>query len=138
MAADNDPIAVRVAGANARLNGIAPQQMRCVVSAGFAGREVRRIGPYDMILANILAGPLRRMASDLVPHLAANGWLILSGILNEQAVGVERAYAARGLRCWAMLRIGDWTTIVMRPAAIGAMPRLWHGRQPAAMVSEEE
>ena len=91
-----------------------------------------------MMFANTPAGAQGRVAVWLVPNCAANGWLILSGILNEQAVGVERAYAARGLRCWAMLRIGDWTTIVMRPAAIGAMPRLWHGRQPAAMVSEEE
>ena len=137
MAVDNDPIAVRVASANARLNGIAPQQMRCVVSAGFARRAVRQAGPYDVILANILAGPLRRMAPDLAPYLAANGWLILSGILNEQSVAVERACAAHGLRCWTKLRIGDWTVIVMRPAAIGAMPGLWHGRQSVAIATQE-
>ena len=137
MAVDNDPIAVRVASANARLNGIAPQQMRCVVSAGFARRVVRRPGPYEVILANIFAGPLRRMAPDLVPHLAINGWLILSGILNEQAIAVERVYAAQSLRCCAKLRIGDWTTIVMRPAAIGTMPGLWHGRRSAAMATQE-
>ena len=106
MAVDNDPIAVRVASANARLNGIS--RSRCVVRfGGLCRTRVRQAGPYDVILANILAGPLRRMAPDLVPHLVANGWLILSGILNEQAVAVERAYAAQGLRCWAMLRIGD-------------------------------
>ena len=138
MAVDNDPIAVRTANANARLNGIAPQQMRCVVSAGVAGRAVRQTGPYDVILANILAGPLRRMAPDLAAYLAANGWLILSGILNEQVVAVKRAYAAQGLRCWTMLRIGDWTVIVMRPAAIGAIPGLWHGRWSAAIATHEE
>ena len=138
MAVDNDPVAVRVASANARLNRIAPQQMRCVFSTGFAGRAVRLGGRYNVILANILAGPLRRMASDLALHLSPNGWLILSGILNEQAVGVERAYAAKGLRCWDMLRIGDWTTIIMRPAVVGAIPRLWHGRRPSAMITQKD
>jgi hypothetical protein len=51
---------------------------------------------------------------------------------------VERAYAAQGLRCWTMLRIGDWTVIVMRPAAIGAMLGLWHGRQSGAIATQEE
>ena len=128
MAVDNDPVAVRVAAHNVRLNGIAPSQMRCVVSAGFSGRSVRQTGPYDLIFANILAGPLRRMARSAIPHLAAGGWLILSGILNEQALAVERAYAAQGARCWAMISIGEWTTIVMRPAAFGTMPSLWQGR----------
>ena len=135
MAADNDPIAVRVAAQNVRLNGIAPAKMRCVVSVGFAGREVRRQGPYDLIFANILAGPLRKMARSLMPHLARNGWLILSGILNEQALAVERTYAAQGARCWGMLRLGDWTTIIMRPAAAGSNPSLWQGR---AMGSDGE
>ncbi len=137
-AVDNDTIAVQVASANARLNGIALQQLRCFVSAGFAGRAVRQRGPYDMILANILAGPLRRMTPELVRHLATNGWLILSGILNEQAVAVERGFNAQGLRCWAMLRSGDWKTIVMRPAAIRAMQVLWHGRRSAATGTQEE
>lgn len=128
MAADNDPLAVRVAAHNLRLNSIAPHQMRCVVSAGFSGRDVRQTGPYDLIFANILAGPLRRMAPSAMPHLAPAGWLILSGILNEQALAVERAYAAQGARCWAMISIGDWTTIVMRPAGFGTMPSLWQGR----------
>ena len=125
---------MRIATANARLNGIAPQQMRCVVSAGVAGRAVR--GPIDS--GEHPRRPPRRMAPDLASYLAANGWLILSGILNEQAVAVERAYAAQGLRCWTMLRIGDWTVIVMRPAATGAMRGLWHGRQSAAIATLEE
>ena len=51
------PLPCALPAANARLNGISPQQMRCVVSAGFAGRAVRQTGPYDVILANILAEP---------------------------------------------------------------------------------
>lgn len=128
MAADNDPVAVRVAAGNVRRNRLAPQRVRCVVSNGFDGRDVRRDGPYDLVLANILAGPLRRMAPDLVPHTSRHGWIVLSGILNEQANAVERAYAMAGARCWSMLRIGEWTTIVMRRSAIGNMPGLWQSQ----------
>jgi len=128
VAADNDPVAIRVAATNRRLNRIAPPAMRLAVSRGFGNRQVRQPAPYDLILANILAGPLTRMAPDLVPHLSARGWLVLSGILNRQATGVEAAYRAQGMRRWARLTIGDWTSLVMRPASAGQMPALWRGR----------
>jgi len=80
------------------------------------------------MFANILARPLMRMAPDLCPHLARRGWLILSGILNEQAVAVRNAYQAQTLRCWHQIRIGEWTTLVMRPASAGSIPYLWSGR----------
>jgi ribosomal protein L11 methyltransferase len=128
MAADNDPVAVRVAAENVRRNRLAPHRVRCVVSNGFDGRDVRRDGPYDLVLANILAGPLRRMAPALVPHTSRHGWIVLSGILNEQANAVERAYAMAGARCWSMLRIGEWTTIVMRRSAVGTIPGLWQSQ----------
>jgi ribosomal protein L11 methyltransferase len=79
------------------------------------------------MFANILARPLMRMAPDLCPHLARRGWLILSGILNEQAVAVRNAYQAQTLRCWHRIRIGEWTTLVMRQATAGSIPYLWSG-----------
>ena len=77
MAVDNDKIVVRIATANARLNGTALGKEMCCFG-GVAGRAVRQTGPYDVILANILAAPYR-MAPYLAPYLAANGWLILFG-----------------------------------------------------------
>ncbi len=87
MAADNDPVAVRVAAGNVRRNWLAPQRVRCVVSNGFDGRDVRRDGPYDLVLANILAGPLRRWRQIWCRIRPGMGGLFLSGILNEQANG---------------------------------------------------
>jgi len=127
-AADNDPVAIRVTAINRRLNNIAPATMHLAVSHGFGSRIVRQSAPYDVIFSNILARPLMRMAPDLCPHLARHGWLILSGILNEQAVAVRTAYQAQKMRCWQQIRIGEWTTLVMRPAGFAAMPYLWSGR----------
>ena len=127
-AADNDPVAVRVAATNRRMNHIAPATMHPAISHGFAGRFVRQSAPYDVMFANILARPLMRMAPDLCPHLARRGWLVLSGILKEQAVAVRNAYQAQKLRCWHQIPIGEWTTLVMRPATAGSIPYLWSGR----------
>jgi ribosomal protein L11 methyltransferase len=127
-AADSDPVAIRVTATNRRLNHIAPANMHLTVSHGFASRYVRQSAPYDVMFANILARPLIRMAPDLCLHLARRGWLILSGILNEQALAVRNAYQAQKLRCWQQIRIGEWTTLVMRPASAGSIPYLWSGR----------
>jgi ribosomal protein L11 methyltransferase len=128
IAADNDPIAVRVAARNRAQNAIAPAKMRLALSQGLGSRIVRNHAPYDLVLANILAGPLCRMAPDLAPRLAKGGWLILSGILNGQATAVEVAYRQQRLRVWHRIQIGDWKTIIMRPSAAGTMPQLWGGR----------
>ena len=127
VAADSDQVAIRVATTNRRLNRVAPKATRFAVSRGFGNRQVRKPAPYDLILANILAGPLTRMAPDLVRYLSARGWLILSGILNRQVASVEAAYRAQGMRRWARLTIGDWTSLVMRPVSAGQMPALWGG-----------
>jgi len=127
VAVDNNPVAVRVAARNRALNAISPAKMRLAVSHGFGSRIVCNQAPYDLVLANILAGPLSRMAPDLVPRLAPDSWLILSGILNRQARSVEVAYRAQNMRVWHRICLGDWTTIIMRPAAAGTMPQLWRG-----------
>ena len=128
VAADNDPVAIRVAAKNRQLNNITPARMRLAVSHGFGSRYVRQPAPYDVLLANILARPLARMAPALCRHLAPSGWLILSGILNQQAVSVRSAYQAQKMRCWQQICIGEWTTLVLRPAGIGSMPYLWRRR----------
>ena len=126
--ADNDPIAVRVAAKNRALNQIAPARLRLTVSQGFSSRMVRNIAPYDLVLANILAGPLTRMAPELACRLQADGWLVLSGILTTQAVKVEVAYRAQNLLVWHRIYLGDWITIIMRPAGAGTVPQMWRGR----------
>ena len=129
IAADNDSLAVRTAAENARINRLPGRRVRAVLSQGYADPAVRRAAPYDLIFANILAGPLCGMARDQMAALGPKGWLILSGILNRQAVMVERRHAAVGARVTARLRIGDWTTLVLRPARLGRLPGLWHPRE---------
>jgi ribosomal protein L11 methyltransferase len=128
IAADNDPVAVRVALKNRVLNKIAPARMRLAVSQGVRSRMVCNNAPYSLVLANILAGPLSRMARNLAPRLKSDGWLVLSGILSTQAVNVEAAYRAQKMRVWHRICLGEWVTIVMRPACAGTMPLLWGGR----------
>ena len=128
IAVDNDPIAVRVAAKNRALNGVAAARMRLAVSQGFGSRMVRNNSPYNLVLANIMAGPLTLMAPDVASRLKASGWLVLSGILNTQAVRVEAAYRAQRMRVWSRICLGDWTTIIMRPAGAGTMPQLWDRR----------
>lgn len=139
VAADNDPVAVRTAAENRQINHIARHRMRCVVSTGFAAPSVHRNAPYDMVFANILAGPLCGMARALVDSTAPGGWIILSGILNSQADMVAARYAAHGAMRVRRLVIGEWTTLVMRgrPRAgsrrrVGGASRLWHGQTGTA------
>ena len=132
QAADNDPVAVWTAAANGRINHVAPRRLRAVRAQGYLSRQIRAAAPFDIILANILARPLCQMAGDQRASLSDRGWLILSGILNNQAAMVESRYSAQGLRLARRIRIGEWTTIVMRPARLGLSRQLWH---PASLTT---
>ena len=119
FAVDNDAISVRTAIENRRKNQISPSQMRAVVSEGFAARDVSRNGPYDVILANILAGPLRRMAADLTSNLAPRGKLILSGLLRSQARQIIGDYRARQMVLDQRFDQGEWCCLVFTKRRIG-------------------
>lgn len=113
IAVDNDPIAVRVAAENARINGVA-ERIRVVLADGYRHPLVRRRRPFDLILANILADPLIELAPALRRHLAPGGHAVLSGLLDRQAPAVLAAHARQGLRLAARLDRGPWTTFVLR------------------------
>jgi len=110
---DIDPIAVEVANANARLNGVAAYA-RAIVSKGVESRELRDHGPYDVVFANILAKPLRGLAPSLAGVLSRDGDAIVSGLLHADVPGVLAAWRAQGLYLrqridlegWASLRLG--------------------------------
>lgn len=111
-ATDIDPEAVRVTDGNARLNGVGG-----LVDARLASGRDFTPGRYDLVFANVLAGPLVAMSPELSGALARGGTIILSGILREQARGVAGAYLDRGLRLEARIGLGEWTTLVLeRPA----------------------
>ena len=112
LAVDNDPVAVEVAAENAGLNGVG-DKVRALVSEGYADPRIRTCGPYDLILANILADPLCDMAKDLSRSLAKDGIAILSGLLDRQAGRVLASHLAYGLFLRQRIDIGPWTTLVM-------------------------
>lgn len=114
IASDIDPVAVEVAAANAAANGVA-DRVACVEAAGFDHPELAAGGPYDLIFANILKGPLLSLAPAMAAHAAAGGHVILSGILDEQAAEVATAYTAEGFRLVHEATLGEWTTLTFSP-----------------------
>lgn len=111
-AIDIDPDAVRVTAANAGHNRLA-RLLRPAVGRSFDRPVVTRDGPYDLIVANILAGPLVRLAPGLVRQLAPGGRVILSGLLASQQAAVVAAYRAQGLRLVARLVIDGWAALLL-------------------------
>ncbi|MFN0115678.1 MAG: 50S ribosomal protein L11 methyltransferase [Paracoccaceae bacterium] len=119
IAADNDPVAVEVAEANLAANGLAGRVL-CLEAEGFAHPGLADAMPFDLVLANILKGPLILLAPDMGRAVAPGGRAILSGILATQAEDVLAAYAACGFVAEFRDDLGEWTTLVLarvRPAA---------------------
>lgn len=113
LATDIDPVATRVAAANARLNGVAGL-VDCRTAAGFHHPAFAARGPFDLIVANILARPLMRLAPQMARQVAPRGSIILSGILERQRDAVLSAYVAQRFRHMATLRREGWVTMHMK------------------------
>jgi len=113
LASDIDPLSVRVAADNARLNG-ASELVESIRATGFAAPQFARRGPFDLVLANILANPLRQMATPMARHLAPSALVILSGLLPPQAQGVISAYRVRGLVLERQIQIEGWSSLLLR------------------------
>ncbi len=115
LACDNDPEAVRVTLENAKLNQL-DTLIHAEVSEGFEGIQGQT---FDLITANILAGPLCQMAGDVANALQPGGCIILAGLLNRQAEDVIDAYRSQGLKLFEQLFIGDWSTLILRKESHG-------------------
>jgi ribosomal protein L11 methyltransferase len=113
LASDIDPVAVEVAEANAVANDLAGR-IRCVVAAGFDHEVLAGAAPFDLVFANILKGPLIALAPDMARHVSPGGYVILSGILNEQADEVAGVYARAGFNPVERDEIVEWTTLTLR------------------------
>jgi ribosomal protein L11 methyltransferase len=113
IASDIDPVAVDVARANIRANAVA-DRVTCVEAAGFDHPDLAGCGPYDLVFANILKGPLVELAPAVAAHLAPGGHVILSGLLLAQADEVTQAYTAAGLSPVARRDIAEWATLTLR------------------------
>jgi ribosomal protein L11 methyltransferase len=113
VASDIDPVAVTVARENVRLNGVG-WLVTTVVADGLRARAIRERAPYDLIVANILAGPLMAFASAIRRSLTPGGTVILSGLLQGQQRRVAAVYRALGLRRIGAIAIDEWLTLVMK------------------------
>ena len=111
LASDIDAQAVEVAEANLAANKMS-DRVTVLEAAGFDHPGLA--GPYDLIFANILKGPLIALAPDLSTRLVTGGYAILSGILNEQANAVVEVYAQCGNTVIHRDVIGDWTTLTLQ------------------------
>jgi ribosomal protein L11 methyltransferase len=116
LASDIDPLSVRVARENARLNG-AGDLVKTICASGFSAPEFARRAPFDLVLANILANPLRKMATQMAQHLAPSALIILSGLLPHQARSVIVDYRARGLVLQRHIQVEGWSSLLMRKTA---------------------
>jgi len=112
LATDIDPISVEVTRQNAQLNQLAPwisvAEADGVMGAPQAG------APYDLIMANILAGPLIALASPLTKLLATDGALILSGLMQHQERAVLARYRAEGLILEKRIHHGEWSALLLK------------------------
>ncbi|HZR90697.1 MAG TPA: 50S ribosomal protein L11 methyltransferase [Bradyrhizobium sp.] len=113
LASDIDAPSVKVAQENAHLNGTGPL-VQVIRATGFAAPEFAQNGPFDLVLANILANPLKQLAGPMTRHLAPGALVILSGLLTPQATGVIAAYRARGLVPLRHIRIEGWSSLLLR------------------------
>ena len=112
LASDIDPVAVEVALANVKANGL-EGRVGCVESIGFASPMVQAGAPFDLIFANILKGPLIELAPDMAAHLASGGLAILSGLLIEQAEEIVEVYQAQGFDLQSREDLGEWSALTL-------------------------
>jgi ribosomal protein L11 methyltransferase len=116
IAGEIDPVAVRVARGNIARNGVA--RFVDVISAdGVAPARFRARAPYDLVFANILLRPLKRLARPLARLVAPDARLVLSGLAPMQAQAAIAAYRAQGLALERRLQRENWLTLVLRRPA---------------------
>jgi ribosomal protein L11 methyltransferase len=115
IATDIDAQAVAVARENAAINGVqlghAPGELLLTTADGMASPLLSARAPFDLIIANILAGPLIDLAHSFAAALAPGGTIVLAGLLDTQAESVAAAYEAEGLAI-ASRGVGEWPVLV--------------------------
>lgn len=112
-AIDIDPESIRVTRNHAEANGVL-DHLVLEAGDGFNTPSAVKNQPYDLILANILAGPLTEMAPQGAPMLAAGGHVVLAGLLNTQAEMVTSAWVAQGLSLIKSWQREEWTILLLQ------------------------
>ena len=120
VATDIDPVAIDVTRENAERNDV--EGVALFVADGARHPDIDAVAPYDLVIANILAGPLVSMAPELAAIAAPDAVIVLAGLLETQRESVVAAYAACGCTLEAIDRRGDWTVLRLRAGADRYVP----------------
>ncbi|MFL6846286.1 MAG: 50S ribosomal protein L11 methyltransferase [Allosphingosinicella sp.] len=117
-ASDVDPVAIEVSRENAAVNAVGlgrgPGRLELIVAGGVKHPRLARRAPYDLVIANILAGPLIDLAPSVAEAIAPRCRLLLAGLLDRQAEAVAAAYRRQGMMATARVDRGEWPTLIMR------------------------
>ncbi len=116
MGTDIDPVSIDVTRDNAVLNGVAGIDL--VVADGTLDDAIVARAPYDLVIANILAGPLVSMAPEIASIADTGATIVLAGLLETQRAGVVAAYEACGCSLEAVDRRGDWSVLRLQAGAV--------------------
>ncbi len=121
IASDIDHIATETTLENLKLNAINTINISAdgngvatVISNGFEDDAITKYGPYNLIVANILAEPLKQLAPDIVKNLTKDGLVILSGLLKIQDAAVREAYERLDMSVYDTFPINEWQTLVLQ------------------------
>jgi ribosomal protein L11 methyltransferase len=121
-ASDIDAVCAGVVRENCELNGIkigaGPAALTMVIADGMNDELLQARAPYDLLIANILAGPLVELAPDFAASVSPGGSVLLAGLLETQEARVRRAYRARGFRLARRLVRGDWSILWLRRSRV--------------------
>ena len=122
IASDIDAVCAGVVEDNAALNHVAmgsgPGELTMVIAPGMDDALLQARAPYDLLIANILAGPLVELAPDFAPAVVPGGSLLLAGLLKTQERAVRSAYLAQGFRLARRITNGDWSILWLRRSRI--------------------
>jgi ribosomal protein L11 methyltransferase len=117
-ASDIDPVCAGVVEENARLNSVplGPDRgaLLMTIADGMNDPLLLARGPYDLLIANILARPLIELAPDFAASVAPRGHVLLAGLLTTQEADVRRSYRRAGFRLARRLERGDWSILWLR------------------------
>jgi len=118
IASDIDPVSIEVTEENAAINGVPIGtdlgELELVVADGMNEPRLKARAPYDLLIANILAGPLIELAPDFAKAVAPGGRIVLAGLLTTQAGAVAAAYRRQGFAGIFAIERGDWTILALR------------------------
>ena len=120
IATDIDPRAIVVTAENAALNGV--ERVDLIIADGALDDGITARAPYDLLIANILAGPLVSMAPEIAAIAAPSAMVVLAGLLETQRADVVAAFADCGCTLAEVDRRGDWSILRLTAGAVRYVP----------------